>query len=414
VKRLNIALLHYSCPPVVGGVEEVIKQQAFLFQRYFQKVKIFAGMGSQFSNNLEVEINPLLGSRDKRVVYVHKMAKEGETKPLESLTRKIYRYLSHALQDFDMLIAHNVLTMRYNLALTYALLRLAESDSIPVISWNHDSPYFYPDYPSYLDKEPWTVLKQYNPKIYYVVISESRKRQFEKLYGKGNHIYVVPNGIDPITFFGLSPITVRLIQEQNLFDADFLMVQPSRLCTRKNIELSVHVVRALKDSGVHARLLITGAHDPHKPKTLEYYRKIKSLARELGVEKDILVIAEYKFRSGERLVPSALIMRDLYLISDILFMPSLQEGFGIPLLESGMIKLPVICSTIPPFEEVGKNDVNFFELNETPEEIAQKIMKAVSVKKSSRFFRRVIKEYTWDNIYKRKLLPLLREIKETR
>ena len=42
------------------------------------------------------------------------------------------------------------------------------------------------------------------------------------------------------------------------------------------------------------------------------------------------------------------------------------------------------------------------------------IMKAVSIKKSSRFFRRVIKEYTWDNIYKRKLLPLLREKKENR
>ena len=412
MKKLNIALLHYSCPPVVGGVEEVVSQQASLFHRYFQKVKIFAGMGAQFSDYFQVEINPLLGSRNKKVLNAHKFAREGNLKPIESLTLKIYKYLKRSLQDFDILIAHNVLTMHLNLPLTYALLRLAEEDFIPIISWNHDSPYFYPDCPAYLEEEPWNIIKQYNPKVYYVVISESRKKQFEKLYGKGNNMHVVLNGIDPITFFGLSPLTIRLIQEQDLFDADFLMVQPSRLHPRKNVELSIRVIRALKDKGVNARLLITGAHDPHGSREVEYYKEILSLARKLNVKKDILIMAEYKFKSGQRLVPSRIIMRDLYLISDILFMPSSQEGFGIPLLESGMIKLPVVCSNIFPFKEVGSNEVCLFKLSETPEEVAEKILNLLSVRKSNRFFRRVIKDYTWDNIYKEKLLPLLTEIKE--
>lgn len=411
MKNLNIALLHYSCPPVVGGVEEVVSQQAFLFQRYFQKVKIFTGMGAQFSDYFQVEINPLLGSRNKKILNAHKLAKGENLKPIESLTLKIYKYLKRSLQDFDILIAHNILTMRYNLPLTHALLRLAEEDFIPIIGWDHDSPYFYHDYPSYLDEEPWSILKQYNSKVYYVVISESRKRQFEKLYGKGNNIHVVPNGIDPITFFGLSPLTIRLIQEQNLFDADFLIVQPSRLHPRKNVELSIRVLRALKDMGINVRLLITGTYDPHESRTVEYYKKILSLARKLNVKKDVLMTAEYKFKSGQRLVPSRIIMRDLYLISDILFMPSIQEGFGLPLLESGMIKLPVVCSNISPFKEVGGNEVCLFKLSETPEEIAEKILNLLSIRKSNRFFRRVIKDYTWDNIYKEKLLPLLTEIK---
>ena len=51
IDRLKIALLHYSCPHVVGGVEEVIGQQASLFHRHGHKVKIIAGKGDVFSED---------------------------------------------------------------------------------------------------------------------------------------------------------------------------------------------------------------------------------------------------------------------------------------------------------------------------------------------------------------------------
>ena len=410
--QLNIALLHYSCPPVVGGVEEVIRQQANLFHRYYHKVKVFAGAGDQFSPHYRVEINPLLGSRNKQVIKAHETALEGHLEPLERLAHKVYRYLSDALANFDVLIAHNVLTMRYNLPLTYAIFRLAQDDQLPIISWNHDSPFFYEDYPRFLDTSPWNILKRSHAKIYYVVISDSRKKQFTRLYGSRHHIYVIPNGIDPIQFFRLDPTTVRIIQEQRLFEGDFLMVQPSRLHPRKNIELSIRVTRALQDRGLQARLLVTGAYDPHEPKTVAYYKQLMALARELKISSDVLIMAEYKFRSGQPLTPDRIIIRDLYLISDILFMPSFQEGFGIPLLESGMIKLPIVCSNIPPFREIGGRDVCFFELEDTPAEIADKILKFISRLPTRRFFRKVIKEYVWDNIYQYQLLPLLRQVRE--
>ena len=412
MEQLNIALLHYSCPPVVGGVEEVIRQQANLFHRYYHKVKIFTGAGEQFTQNYRVEINPLLGSRNKQVIKAHEMALAGNLQLLDKLAHNVYQYLSNALTNFDILIAHNVLTMRYNLPLTYAIFRLAQDNQIPIISWNHDSPFFYDDYPRYLDQSPWNILKRAHAKIYYVVISESRKKQFSRLYGSGHHIYVVPNGIDPIQFFRLDPTTVRIIQEQKLFEGDFLMVQPSRLHPRKNVELSIRVTRALQDRGIQARLLVTGAYDPHEPKTVAYYKQLVALARELKISRDVLIMAEYKFQSGQSLTPDRIIIRDLYLISDILFMPSFQEGFGIPLLESGMIKLPIVCSNIPPFREIGGNDVCFFDLEDTPEEIAAKILKFTARLPTRRFFRKVIKEYAWDNIYHYRLLPLLQTVQK--
>jgi len=137
---------------------------------------------------------------------------------------------------------------------------------------------------------------------------------------------------------------------------------------------------------------------------------LKNLAAKLGIEDDVLIMAEYAFKSGERLMVDTITIRDLYLISDILFLPSLQEGFGIPLLESGMIKLPIVCSNIPPFSEIGGEDVCFFDPADPPESIARKILEFVEKLQPQRMFRKVIRNYVWDNIYHEKLFPLLKAV----
>ena len=408
--KYNIALLHYSCPPVVGGVEEIMRQHASLLGRHHHNVKVLAGDGGKFADDMEIEINTLLGSRNREVLNAHQLSFDGKPEKMEGLTREIFRFLVGSLKDFDVLIAHNVLTMPFNLPLSAALHRVGQEGLIPIISWNHDSPYFYPDCPQYLHLFPWNILKRAYAGIHYVVISESRKEMFADLYGGKKRLHVIPNGIDPILFFLLDTNTVRFIQEQRLFEAEFLMVQPSRLHKRKNIELSIRVTRSLHDLGLKARLLITGAHDPHEPKNLTYYHALKNLAAKLGIEDDVLIMAEYAFKSGERLMVDTITIRDLYLISDILFLPSLQEGFGIPLLESGMIRLPIVCSNIPPFLEIGGEDACFFDLAETPESIALKILEFVEKLEPHRMFRKVIRNYVWDNIYHEKLLPLLETV----
>jgi glycosyltransferase involved in cell wall biosynthesis len=233
-----------------------------------------------------------------------------------------------------------------------------------------------------------------------VAISESRKKMFKALYGTKQRVSVIPNGIDPVRFFCFDSNTVRLIKEQRLLETEFLMVQPSRLDPRKNMELSIRVTKALRDLGVRARLLITGAHDPHEPKTMEYSRKLNGLSHELGVENHVLIMAEYYLESGERLEVDRIIMRDLYLIADILFL--------------GMIKLPIVCSKIPPFVEIGADDVCTFDLHESPEKIAKIIIDLIGGLKSQRMFRKVINNYAWDNIYERKLMPVLANVIGTR
>ena len=408
MKQFNIALLHYTCPPIVGGVEEIIQQHASVFRRYNHRIKIFAGDGGLFSDEYDIELNVLLGSRNPRILQIHRSLAD-RCHELKSCAEEIFTYLVRALEPFDVLIAHNVLTMPYNLPLTVALHRLANDGNIRVVSWNHDSPYLYAPPPLDLKGEQWKVLKNYNPNIHYITISEQRRSQFQDLYGT-NRIDIIPDGLDPFTFLDLSPNTIDMIRKKHLLEAELLMVQPCRLHPRKNIELSIQVVKALQKKGVHARLLLTGAYDPHEKETTEYYRKLRKLSEQLHIERDILIAAEHLSESGKELTGNTIVMRDFYLIADVLFIPSLQEGFGIPLLEAGMLKLPIVCSDIPPFREIGKENVQYFSLIDSPEQIADKILNFISNLKPHQMFRHIMRNYMWDDLYQRMLLPLLERV----
>lgn len=406
---LNIAILHYSCPTIVGGVEEIVRQQASLFYRHYHRVKILAGRGDQFTVDYPIELNPWLDSQHPEIAKFQADQAKYEFQ-IREIAEDIFVYLKNSLKHFDILIAHNVLTMPYNLPLTIALHRLANQKAIRVISWNHDSPYFYPDNQGNFTDHAWSILKKYNANIFYITISDTRAKEFQTLYEIDDAISVIPNGIDPNRFFRLDPMSIRLIREEDLFNANLLLVQPSRIHPRKNIELSIHVIKALRDIGIKARLLLTGAHDPHEKNSRDYHIHLKELAASLGVQDDIIVVAEHQFKSGQKISSNRVTMRDLYHIADLLFLPSKIEGFGIPLLEAGMIKLPIACADIPPFKSIAGDDVCYFSLDDEPKEIAQKIITFLKKLPPHRMFRNVIKKYVWDNIYRETLLPFLEKV----
>jgi glycosyltransferase involved in cell wall biosynthesis len=255
----------------------------------------------------------------------------------------------------------------------------------------------------------WEILRTYNHHITYVTISEQRKEQFQGLYGVEG-IAVIPDGVDPLTLFSLDPKTVQLITDEHLFDADLLMVQPSRLHPRKNIELSIRVVRALHDKGIRARLLLSGAFDPHEQKTAGYYHRLRNLSQQLSVERDILIVAGYYSGGGKELTCEKELVRDLYWIADLLFMPSLQEGFGIPLLEAALLRVPIVCSDIPSFREVCGEHAHYFSLRESPPEIADRIIAFTNELSSYKMSRQIKEHYLWDKIYHRTLMPFLEKV----
>ncbi len=407
-RPLNIGLLHYSCPPLVGGVEEILRHHALVLTRAGQRVAVLAGMGEAFTDLFPVTIEPLVGSQNDRVKFAQEACRKQRYGPLKEVTADIYDVLQTWSKSLDVLIAHNVLHMPFNLPLTLALRRLAFRTDVRIVSWAHDSPYARSDCPAYLTRPPWLSLKLPHPRISYITISNSRRAVFKR-HLPGIPWRVIHNGIDPASFFYLSPESVRLFKELELLERDLVVVQPSRITPRKNLELSLGIIHGIKSLGCNVLFILTGAYDPHEGQALPYYRMLKRRIDELNLTPNVAILAEYVFSDGTRLVPHRTFIRDLYLVADLLLMTSRDEGFGLPLLEAGMIKLPIACSRIRPFMEIGEN-VCFFRIEDPPLFIAGRIMEYLSRTNTHEMFRKVMRQYVWDTICKRDLIPFLQEL----
>ncbi|MBW1941873.1 MAG: glycosyltransferase family 4 protein [Deltaproteobacteria bacterium] len=406
---LRIGILHYSCPPVVGGVEEVLSQHASILHRLGQSVSILAGMGKVYTDSFAVRIEPLLGSKNTSILKAQEQSGNADDKPFKRLTNRIYRILKDWSHDLDVILAHNVLHMPFNLPLTVALHRLAISENGPaIVSWAHDSPYLQPNYPEYLDDNPWNILKRPQPNIHYVTISGSRRRKFKELFGDVSW-KVIHDGIDPASFFYLDPLSIKLAEELDIFSRDLVVVQPSRVTPRKNLELAIHIIRGIRNLGYNILFILTGAYDPHEKKAVSYYRRLKYWIKELGMQDNIVILAEYRFSDRKKLVPGRNFIRDLYLMADLLLMTSKDEGFGLPLIEAGLIKLPIACTEIPAFLELGE-DVCFFRLDDHPLTIAGKIVEYLERSNTHTMFRKVMLKYVLDVVCRREIMPFLRDI----
>lgn len=402
---MKIAVCHYSCPPVMGGVETVVEQQARLLKRHHHYTKVIAGSGGKFSRHIDVDINPMLGSG---IMDIYRHTSDRDTlKAMEPQILSILRFLEYSLSSFEVLIAHNVLTMPYNLPLTHAILRMAGSRMLKVISWNHDSP-FFSHKPGQAYPESWEVLRQASPDVHYVSISQARKQHFEELYGNGSNITVIPNGISISNFLKLQDITHRLIEEKKLYEADLILLQPGRFHPGKNIEFSIRVVKSLLKKGINAVIMLTATIDPHDPGSIEYHHRVKQVVAEEGIADHVLFISEYVYRQTSSPNIDRALLRDLYHVADILFIPNRQEGYGITLLEAAVARLPIVCSDIPLFKEMCGGNGCVFSLDESPEKVGERI-EGFAAHGPTRMFKRVFKDYSWENIYQAKILPLLKD-----
>jgi glycosyltransferase involved in cell wall biosynthesis len=100
-------------------------------------------------------------------------------------------------------------------------------------------------------------------------------------------------------------------------------------------------------------------------------------------------------------------MDQLYRAADLLLVPSAQEGFGIPILEAGVVGLPIFCSDIPPFRETAGEAAHYFELGEPPQAVAGRLAQFLREDPRYRLRKRVEREFSWETIFLRQVVPLL-------
>ncbi len=407
----SVAILHYTCPPVVGGVEQLIAVHAGLFADRGYPTRVIAGKGEPFRPDVPVQLLPALYSKDPALLAINEELDRGVVSDrFREATDRIEGELREAFAGVDFCVVHNAFTLHFNLPLTAALHRIdRRGDGPRFVAWCHDLSWTNDLYiPKMRDQFPWKLLKQPLDRLSYVVVSETRRQELSDLLGVApEKLRVIPAGVDPAVQLKLEPETAELVRRLDLLRSELLMLAPVRITKRKNLEMSIRILHALREQGVDARLVVTGPPGPHNVRSGDYVDELRSLRRELGVEREVILLFEQLEGYRDGYPVSDRMMWDLYSLSDLLLFSSAQEGFGIPLVEAGLFRLPVFCSNIPPFREIGLDAVSYFELEEEPSSVAKRMRGWMKENRPYRLRRRILRHYSWESLFDNQIEPLI-------
>ncbi len=395
-KSRRILFLHYTAPSILGGVEHVMGIHARAAQDAGDRVAIVAGRGTE--RGVPVIKIPELDSQHPTVLRDKAALASGEvTSEHTLLVATIIRKLRPHVLRADRVIVHNVFTLPLNTALTEALFELAAERSGVFVAWTHDLGWKDAQYTAQRHRgRPWSLFATAAPGVRYVAISEKARAELSALTGLAREkIALVPNGVDRVAVLGLSARGVRFANRFDLFDADPLLLLPVRMTRRKRIEIAIDALAELRKHAPKAALVVTGGPGAHNPLNVAYERELAKRAGP-GVH---LFHAE-----GVRL--GARELADLYGLADALVLPSENEGFGLPMLEAGLRRLPIICTDIPALREVAGEDATYVPLSADGAAFAKAIEARLLSDPIARLHRRA-RANEWPRILAELVLPAI-------
>jgi glycosyltransferase involved in cell wall biosynthesis len=401
---MKIALLHYTYSPVVGGVETILEQHAGLFAAHGHEVVVFCGEGVSANPAITVTVIPEM-LRDHPLVKAAQEELDAGAPGVNfaELKKRLVETLAPLVENAGIVFLHNVVAMHFHLALTAALWELAERlHGVRFVAWIHDLAAINPDYPfPHLDREPWSLLTRHHPAVEYVAVSSHRKKQFAALTGASSEsCRVIPNGIDPIAHLDLPAHVAEFVNERAILEKEIVLLHPTRILKRKNIELGMRVVAEMKMAGKNCCCIVTGAPDSHNPDAMKYHESLLKLRADLGIA-DEFIFLNALFAVTNRDVIG------LYRVADALFFPSKQEGFGLPILEGALHRIPIFCADIEPMKSLAHHNLTFFSPEIAPGALAGTIRKQISASPAIQAAKAVVRDYSWKSIYPRHLEPLL-------
>ena len=415
ISRPRIAILHYAGPPIIGGVESTISYHARLLVEQGYPVVVIAGRGDHFHPKVEFEGIPEIDSRHPEVLAAGAELAGGQVgSAFDRLRDHLIGKLSPLMEKVDVCIVHNAITLHKNLPLTAALRTLSEREGTAWIAWCHDFAWqdrlYTPDlHPGY----PWDLLRQPWPGMRYVVVSSHRRERLAALLDLPEEdIQVVTPGVDISEFLGLSADTQRLVAELDLLEADPLMLLPARITRRKNIQLAIRVTAALKERCPRTKLIITGPPGPHNPKNQAYLENLQKLKNDLDLQNNVYFLYEHGESCDHFDTPYS-VVADFYRLADLLLFPSRREGFGIPVLEAGLTRLPVFAANIPSIRESAGELAHLFDPDGDPDAIATSISTFLESNPAHQLQRRVLYRFTWQAIIKNQLIPMIEEVSKS-
>ncbi|WP_119069862.1 glycosyltransferase family 4 protein [Aggregatilinea lenta] len=337
----------------VDGVSlEILKIAAILRDLGHGSFYLAGELGAFAQPGMEV---PAFHFKHPEAVALHDEAFSG---PEES--RDLYRRIARAAEplkarlyefveryQLDAIITQNAQAIPMQIPLGVALRDFIDETHIPTLAHCHD---FYWERDRFIVNRIPDILQTAFPSegtsTQIMVINTAMQRE---LYARRKlKATVLPNIFDFETPAPTLDDYSRHVREDlNLAPEDRLILQPTRIIRRKNIERAVELVRLMQDRDALRRyvLVVTGyAGD----ETDTYYEWLLRQVQINGVEARFIgdrIVEQRAERDGQRLYT----LWDVYPHADLISYLSSYEGFGNALLETLYFRKPLVVNAYIPY-----------------------------------------------------------------
>lgn len=316
--------------------------------------------------------------------------------------------------DIDTVVIHNIMTMPFNLIATEAFWNFIEKNPQKrFFIWTHDLVWLMDDYKNFWhDRRPWSLMKMSIPNVTYIAVSEFRKRQIaEFLNIPRKKIVVVPNVLKYQDFLRFDGYTNSVIRQLGIFQRYPVILLPSRILPRKNLERSIKIISVLKNTFPDILGIITGIPERENGSVSHYSQALMNLIEENSLGKNVIFLAS---TFEELQIPHEKnrdVVHDLYFISHLVLFLSTDEGFGLPVIEAGAARTPIALSPLPVFREIAGENAIYLPTDESPEYNTTRLIRyfTENQSKSDLLFKSIFNRYNWDTLWDDYLKDIFQE-----
>ena len=104
------------------------------------------------------------------------------------------------------------------------------------------------------------------------------------------------------------------------------------------------------------------------------------------------------------------VVADLYRVADALFLPSRDEGFGLPVLEAAASRLPVFSADLATVRAIAGPAATYFAADADPAAVAGVVRGRLAGDPAYELAVRTRRRYDWGRIYREQIGPLLERV----
>ncbi|MEA3280414.1 MAG: glycosyltransferase family 4 protein [Thermodesulfobacteriota bacterium] len=255
----------------------------------------------------------------------------------EELKAEIQKF--HEKFGFEILLVQNALAIPVNIPLGLAITEFIIETGIPTIAHHHDffwerERFYSPIATDYLR----AAFPPVHPKIQHVVINSIAGQKFGSY--TGSTWTLIPNVVD----FKVLPPEIDnfnrdLRKEIGLDEDSLLVLQPTRVISRKGIETAAELVKRL-DHPKASLVISHKAGDEGQDYLMRIEEFVKLIDVDLKIIADRIGLKRGIDENGKKIYT----LWDVYQHADLVTYPSAYEGYGNAFVEAIYFRKPIVIN----------------------------------------------------------------------